>query len=124
MNVYIIVSITLMTFSVLLFIRNTYTLSVMNKANDLVSKYTDYLIDNGKYSRNIKYQKEMKIDYNTYLYKFWLFGVYNAFKPQYVELIKSFEKYHEQQIKDVIYNDFNNGIELKNEETKNNETEV
>lgn len=121
MNGYTVIGLLITFLSILLLIRNNYTLSVMNKASDLISKYSDYLIDNGKYSRNINYQKEMKIDYNTYLYKFWIFGVHNAFKPQYIELIKSFEKYHEQQVKDVIYNDFNNGIELKNEDTKDNE---
>lgn len=99
----------LLTILILYFLfmfRLTYTLDTSNKASNIISKYTNYLIDNRKYNSEINYQEEMKIEFYKYAFSFWKWNVYDFFKPEYVELIKSFEGHHRKQVIDVIYNDF------------------
>ena len=63
------------------------------KVSELVSDYTDYLIDNGKYNNNINYFEEMEIETYKFVFKFWYWNYKKLIKPQYKELLEEFKGY-------------------------------
>jgi hypothetical protein len=101
----LIMLIIILIWFLLAMIRNTYTWHCSNIARDLISKYTDYLIEKKQYSSTINYYDEMKLDYNKHFLSIWLWGKYSMIKPQYQELLKKIEKMQEKRIVNIIYDD-------------------
>ena len=106
MEIILIVLIAYFLLLILFLARNSYTYNRCENARILIYKYTIYLIEKRQYSSDIEYYDEMRMGYDKYLFSIWLWGKYSIIKPQYKELLKSFEQMENKKITDVIYNDF------------------
>lgn len=75
----------------LIIFRNSYTLIIMRKADKLIDEYIKSL-SYKEYDSRINYYKQMKRNYFAYMFSFWLWGVYDAIAPEYVNMIKYIEE--------------------------------
>jgi len=72
---------------VLLMIRNSFTCKKQLEANNIIFKYLINL-GRGNYDFSRDCYAEMKIEYNKYMWSFWMWGL--PIKKQYKELLKPY----------------------------------
>ena len=96
MDIFLTICLSITIICSLLTIRNVYTFYCSNEAIDLISIYSTYLINQGKYEIGTNYQDEMQIGYIEHLLSINLWGKYSMIKPKYIKVLKVFVESKEE----------------------------
>ena len=90
MSIIILFNICMITI-LFIYIRIVYTCIIMNEADKKISMYISTLSYKEQKNKSI-YYKQMKRNYIVYVFSFWLWGVYDAFVPEYKNMVKYIEE--------------------------------